>query len=59
MRDLATHEIYTPKPSSNRSLFKLTISDQTLIRLPKHVHLNGQTLSGVLEYFSFTPTFLG
>ena len=51
------------KPSSNRSLFKLIISDQTLINCnevsPIYVHLNGQTFRGVFEQFSFTSKFWG
>ena len=49
------------KPSSNWSLFKPIISDQTLIKLkyflPIHVHFNGQTFSSVFEQFSFTSKF--
>ena len=55
--------VYILKPISNRSLFKGIISDQMLIKLerilPIYVHLNGQTLSGVFEQFSFTSKFLG
>ena len=51
------------KPSSNWSLFKLIISDQTLIKLklflPIHVHFNGQMFSSVFEQFSFTSKFFG
>ena len=55
--------LYILKPSSNRSLFKLIISDQTLIKLtgflPICVHFNGQTFSSVFEQFSFTSKFFG
>ena len=53
------------KPTANRSLFKLIISDQTLIKLkllfflPIYVHFNGQTFRGVFEQFSFTSNFRG
>ena len=47
--------LYILKPSYNRSLFKLIISVQTLIKLkiilPIYVHFNGQTFSGVLNSF--------
>ena len=51
------------KPSSNRSLFKLIISDQTLINcnevLPIYVNLNGQTFRGVLNSFLLLQSFGG
>ena len=51
------------KPSSNWSLFKHIISDQTLIKLklflPIYVHFNGQTFSSDFEQFSFTSKFFG
>ena len=54
---------YILKPSSNWSLFKLIISDETLIKsksfLPIYVHFNGQTFSSVFEQFSFTSNFFG
>ena len=50
------------KPSSNSSLFKLIISDQTLIKLkrflPIYVHFNGQTFSSVFEVFFYFKFFL-
>ena len=49
------------KPSSNWSLYKLIISDQTLIKLKWFFAyicaFNGQTLSCVFEQFSFTSKF--
>ena len=49
------------KPSSNWSLFKLIISDQTLIRLnnfmPIYVYFNGQTFSSVFEHFFLLQSF--
>ena len=45
------------KPSFNRSLFKLTISDQTLIKLKLYLHLNGQQFIVVLEQFSLLQSF--
>ena len=51
------------KPSPNWSLFKLIISDQTLIRLklflPIYVHFNWQTVSSVFEQFFFTSKVFG
>ena len=48
------------KPSSNQSLFKLIISDQTPTKLKLFfVHFNGKTLSSVFEKFSFTSKFSG
>ena len=51
------------KPISNRSLFKLIISDQTLVKLKwflrVYAHLNGQMFSGGLEQFSITTKCLG
>ena len=51
------------KPSSNWSLVKLIIFDQTLIKvsdfLPIYVHFNVQTFSSVFEQFSFTSKFFG
>ena len=54
--------LYILKPSSNWSLFKLIISDKTLIKLKMmlfliYVYFNGQTLSSVFEQFSFTSNF--
>ena len=48
------------KPISDQSLFKLIISDQTIINLilPIYVHFNGQTFSGFFEQFSFTSKCL-
>ena len=56
--------VYILKPSSNWSLFKLIISDQTLIKnstdfLLIYVHFNGQKFSSVFEQFSFTSKFFG
>ena len=54
---------YILKPSSNWSLFKLIISDQTLIKLKRflsiYVHFNGQTFNSVFEQFSFFSKFFG
>ena len=51
------------KPSSNRSLYKLVIFDQTLLKLrlflPIYVHLNGQTFSSVFEQFFYFIFFFG
>ena len=51
------------KPNSNWSLFKLIISDQTLVKwkyfLPLYVKIIGQTLSSVFEQFSFTSKVFG
>ena len=51
------------KPSSNWSVFKLIISDQTLIKLkyflPIYVHFNWQTLRSVFQQFSFTSKCFG
>ena len=54
--------IHILKPSSNWSLFKLIIFDQTLIKLkcfflPTYVYFNGQTFSSVSEQFSITSKF--
>ena len=53
----------TQRSSSNRSLFKLIISDKTLIKLKcffaLYVPFNGQTCSSVFEQFTFTAKFFG
>ena len=62
LADLKEQRTYMLKPCSNRSFFKLIISDQMLIKLklffPVYGHFNGQTFSGVFENFSITSKFL-
>ena len=48
------------KPSSNRSLFNLIISDKIeAIVLPIYVYFNGQTFSSVFNSFLLLQSFFG